>query len=160
MGKKDQVPALAIFVQGSLYHTLITAHAHIVHSSRVVDGPPLRPHLAASPPPRPSASSYFYNCNTLHTKELEYTALLLSIELTSHKSQDAEHRVSASLARVSAWVDRVKVRVAYQVKDMYGSAVVNRPSRVMMQMGAPTVSLSARTATCSTGNTQHGHHVD
>ena len=43
-----------------------------------------------------------YNCNTLHIKELEYTALLLSIELTSHKSQDAEHRVSASLARVSS----------------------------------------------------------
>ena len=89
-------------VHSPQYHTLITAHAHIVHSSRVVDGPPLRPHLAASPPPRPSASSYFYNCNTLHTKELEYTALLLSIELTSHKSQDAEHRVSASLARVSS----------------------------------------------------------
>ena len=68
--------------------------------------------------------------------------------------------IVAVLRIPNAWGDRVKLRVAYQVKDMYGSAVVNRPSRVMMQMGAPTASLSARTATCSTGNTQHGHHVD
>ena len=68
--------------------------------------------------------------------------------------------IVAVLRIPNAWGDRVKLRVAYQVKDMYGSAVVNRPSRVMMQMGAPTVSLSARTATCSTGNTQQAHHVD
>ena len=68
--------------------------------------------------------------------------------------------IMAVLRTPNTWVDRVKVRVSYQVKDAYGSAVVKRPSRVMMQLGAPTASLSARTVACSTGNTQHGHHVD
>ena len=68
------------------------------------------------------------------------------------RTQSVAKRDPISLAAVlrtpSAWVDRVKVRVAYQVKDMYGSAVVNRPSRVTMRMEAPATGLSAETVTC------------
>ena len=48
--------------------------------------------------------------------------------------------IAAVLRTREAWVDRVKVRVAYQVKDVYGSAVVSRPSRVTMVLSEPTPS--------------------
>ena len=44
--------------------------------------------------------------------------------------------IAAVLRTPNAWVDHVKVRVAYQLKDVYGSPVVNRPSSVTMELGA------------------------
>ena len=49
--------------------------------------------------------------------------------------------IAAVLRTVNAWADRVKVRVAYQLKDKYGSSMVNTPSSVDMVLGAPSSSV-------------------
>ena len=64
-------------------------------------------------------------------------------------------RLAVVLRTPTAWVDRVKVRVAYQAMDEYGSTMVNRPARVVMTISAPSASAGeSRTFTCSTRFTQ------
>ena len=81
------------------------------------------------------------------------------------QTQTAAKQDAASISTVlrtpNAWVDRVKVRVAYQLKDRYGSSVVNRPSSVTMELGAPlATSLPPLTVSCSTSYTQRDYSVD
>ena len=56
------------------------------------------------------------------------------------------------LRTTQVWVDRAKVRVAYQVKDSYGSVLVSQPSAVLLRL-TPT-SGADRTASCDVGQTQ------
>ena len=67
--------------------------------------------------------------------------------------------IAAVLRTPNAWVDRVKVRVAYQVKDVHGSSVVLRPTKVTMTMAAPSTGLTARTVTCEY-HSQSMYNVD
>ena len=68
--------------------------------------------------------------------------------------------ISAVLRTPNTWVDRIKVRLAYQVKDVYGSAVVRRPTQVMMQLGGPVSGSASQAIHCSTQFTQVPPYVD
>ena len=56
--------------------------------------------------------------------------LHLSQQLSVPRSYPAS--ISAVVRTASVWVDRVKVRVAYQLKDAMGSPLVSRPAAVRM----------------------------
>ena len=66
--------------------------------------------------------------------------------------------IATVLRTHGAWVDRVKVRVAYQLNDASGSSVVNQPSSVQMELGAPLSSGGSpgTSTSCSLTNTQVG----
>ena len=69
--------------------------------------------------------------------------------------------IAAVLRTPLAWVDRVKVRVAYQLKDGYGSSAVVEPSRVTMQIREPaSAGVGQVTVSCSTQYTQSAPNVD
>ena len=64
--------------------------------------------------------------------------------------------ISAVLRSATAWVDRVHVRVAYQVKDSRGSVLVTRPSAVVLRL---TRASETREFSCDTSSTQSGYRV-
>ena len=60
-------------------------------------------------------------------------------------------RISAVLRTSGAWVDRVAVRVAYQLTDSLGNVVVTQPSSVVMRI---TFASTTLTVDCDTSSTQ------
>lgn len=75
--------------------------------------------------------------------------------LQSNKPCDPSYVILTSLERLctqQVWVDRTRVRVAYQVKDAEGSVRVTRPSRVEMRLSLPGA--PQQTSSCDTSYTQ------
>ena len=69
---------------------------------------------------------------------------------------DYPSSISAVLRTPIAWVDRVRVRVAYQVKDARGNVLVARPSVVVLRL---TRAAETREFGCDTSSTQQlGRH--
>ena len=76
-----------------------------------------------------------------------------SLYLSQQQTTAAEYATSiTAVVRTSAvWVDRVKIRVAYQLKDAAGSPVVSTPSTVKLRI---ELDGSTQTSSCDTSLTQ------
>eukprot|EP00966_Prymnesium_polylepis_P247548 5724315-Prymnesium_polylepis.1 len=64
--------------------------------------------------------------------------------------------ISAVLRTANAWVDRISVRVAYQLKDSRGNVVVTRPSAVVLRITHASQTLEFG---CDRSGTQTGDRI-
>ena len=76
----------------------------------------------------------------------------LSTSLSAVKQDPAS--IDAVLRTDRVWVDRVKVRVAFQVRDKDGNVLTNQPTRVDVELSAPFSALHTRQERCRTVDTQ------
>ena len=76
----------------------------------------------------------------------------LSTSLSAAKQDPVT--IEAVLRTIHVWVDRVDVRVAFQVRDKDGNVMTHQPTRVDVELSAPSSALHKRQERCSTTDTQ------